>query len=170
MVENKIVVEKLNCYYGKDQSVKSLSLNVIKNEILGIIGPANSGKTTFLKTLNRLNDYLPHFHRDGVITLDGEDVFRMDPETLRKKIAILFAMPIPLPMSIFDNVAYGPRRHGTKNKRALEELVETSLKSASLWDEVKDRLDSSAMKLSGGQQQRLCIAPDSGGGTGSDFI
>jgi phosphate transport system ATP-binding protein len=157
MVE-KISVQGLNCYYGNVHSVKSLNLSVQSNEILGIIGPANSGKTTFLRTINRLNDFNPDFKREGKIYLDGKEIYEIDPETLRTRITILFAMPIPLPMSIYDNIAYGPRRHGAKNKAAISDHVEKSLRSASLWDEVKDRLDESALKLSGGQQQRLCIA------------
>ena len=155
---DKIRAENLSCFYGNVQSVKSLNMSVFSNEILGIIGPANSGKTTFLRTLNRLNDFCLNFRKEGDIFIDGENVFDMEAETVRKRVGMLFALPIPLPMSIFDNVAYGLRRHGSKNKKEIDEKVEMSLKSSSLWDEVKDRLGESAMKLSGGQQQRLCIA------------
>lgn len=155
---DKIKVDNLNCFYGQLQSVKALNLSVQKNEILGIIGPANSGKTTFLRTINRLNDFNNDFRKEGSIQLDGREIYTLDPESLRTRVTILFAMPIPLPMSIFDNIAYGPRRHGANDKTAIEETVVKSLKSAFLWNEVKDRLGDSAMKLSGGQQQRLCIA------------
>lgn len=155
---DKIVARGLTCYYGSEQSLKPLTLTVLQNEILSIIGPANSGKTTLLRTINRLNDLLPQFSHEGELLIDGQDVYAMDPEELRRKVGMVFALPLPLPMTIYDNVAYGPRRHGLKDRRALDEIVEHSLTAASLWTEVKDRLDESAMKLSGGQQQRLCIA------------
>ena len=136
-----------------------MSFSVKNHEILGVIGPANSGKTSFLRAMNRLNDLEIATHTEGSIYLNGKDINReMDAEEVRKKVTMVFALPLPLPMSIFDNIAYGPRRHGTKDKKKLAEIVEKSLKAAFLWDEVKDRLSSSAMKLSGGQQQRLCIA------------
>ncbi|MDD5672282.1 MAG: ATP-binding cassette domain-containing protein, partial [Candidatus Omnitrophica bacterium] len=152
---DKIVIENLSIDYGTVQALKNVSFSVKEREILGVIGPANSGKTSFLRALNRLNDLDLSVRTRGSIRLNGKDVFRqMDAEEVRKKVTMVFALPIPLPMSIFDNVAYGPRRHGVKDKRELVKIVEKSLQAAFLWDEVKDRLSSSAMKLSGGQQQR----------------
>lgn len=155
---DKIIVKELNCYYSEIHSVKSLNITIFTNEILGIIGPANSGKTSFLRTINRMNDLNQKFRKDGQVLLDGMDIYDIDTETLRKRVGMVFALPLPLPMSVFDNIAYGPKRHGIKNKQEIEQTVEKALVAASLWDEVKDRLNDSAMKLSGGQQQRLCIA------------
>lgn len=155
---DKIIAKDLNCWYGDVHSVKDLNLTVYEHEILGVIGPSNSGKTTFLRMINRLNDLNHNFRKKGTVTLDGKDVYSIDTETLRKRCGMVFALPLPLPMSIYENVGYGPLRHGVKSKKYIDEIVEKCLKEASLWDEVKDRLDSSAMKLSGGQQQRLCIA------------
>lgn len=155
----KIEAKNLNIYYKNVYAVKSLSMEIFNNEILGIIGPANSGKTSFLRSLNRLNDLNQNFRLTGDIKIDNENIYKeMDVYSLRKKVGMVFALPIPLPMSIFDNVAYGPRMAGIKDKRKLEQTIEKSLQGAYLWDEVKDRLNESAMKLSGGQQQRLCIA------------
>lgn len=155
----KIEVRELDVWYKSVHAVKDLSLIVEANEILGVIGPANSGKTSFLKTLNRLNELYPDSRTTGEVLLEGKNIFNgMDVHLLRKKVGIVFALPLPLPLSIFDNVAYGPRMHGLKNKSKLGEIVERSLKAAALWDEVKDRLHTNAFKLSGGQQQRLCIA------------
>ncbi|OGS46781.1 MAG: phosphate ABC transporter ATP-binding protein [Elusimicrobia bacterium RIFOXYD2_FULL_34_15] len=158
MVNNtKITVKNFNAWFDENQVVKSLNMEVFSNEILGIIGPANSGKTTFLRTLNRLNDIEDKFRMDGEIFLDNQNVYKdIDVNLLRKRIGVIFALPISLPMSIYDNISFGPRRHGIK--KGLDEIVENSLKSAYLWDEVKDRLNESALNLSGGQQQRLCIA------------
>ncbi len=157
--KDKIVVRDLSIYYGNVAALKNVSFSVKDREILGVIGPANSGKTSFLRAMNRLNDLDLSSRVTGSILLNGKDVNReMDAEEVRKKVTMVFALPLPLPMSIFDNIAYGPRRHGTRDKKRLEEIVEKSLKAAFLWEEVKDRLSSSAMKLSGGQQQRLCIA------------
>ena len=159
LIPGKIVVKDLSIDYGGIPALKDVNFSVKDKEILGVIGPANSGKTSFLRALNRLNDLDFGCRMKGSILLNGKDINReMDAEEVRKKVTMVFALPIPLPMSIFDNVAYGPRRHGIKDKKKLEEIVEKSLKAAFLWDEVKDRLVSSGMKLSGGQQQRLCIA------------
>jgi phosphate transport system ATP-binding protein len=156
---NKIMTENLNIYFGQVHSVKSLNISICRNEILGIIGPANSGKTTFLRALNRLNDLVGNIRIEGTILLDDKNIYKdLDVETLRKKVGMVFALPLPLPFSIFDNVAYGQRMSGVKNKSKLSAIVEKSLKSAYLWDEVKDRLAEPAFNLSGGQQQRLCIA------------
>ncbi len=155
----KVATRDLSVWYDDEQALKSISLDIRHNELLGIIGPANSGKTTFLRTLNRLIDRTPGIRVSGQVRLDGRDIFQDIPvEELRTRVGMVFALPVPLPMSVFDNVAYGPRRHGIGNRKALAELVEESLWAASLWDEVKDRLDEPAMNLSGGQQQRLCIA------------
>jgi phosphate transport system ATP-binding protein len=156
----KILSKDLNIWFGKTHALKKLNLTIFKNEILSIIGPANSGKTSFLRALNRLNDLNPKVKLEGSVYLDGIDIYKNDVEVglLRKKVGMVFALPVPLPLSIFDNIAYGPRRYGIKSKRALTEITEKSLKAAYLWDEVKDRLHQSAMKFSGGQQQRLCIA------------
>jgi phosphate transport system ATP-binding protein len=156
---DKIKIENLSCYYNKKCVLDSLNLNVVKNEILGVIGPANSGKTTFLRTLNRMNDFDIMYSRKGNVYLDGDNIFDIDAENLRRRIGMLFAMPIPLPMSIYDNITYAPKRLGLVTKKVdLDSMVERVLGDASLWDEVKDRLGASAMNMSGGQQQRLCIA------------
>jgi phosphate transport system ATP-binding protein len=155
----KIDVYKLNVFYDSNKVVKDLTLQVRENEILGIIGPSNSGKTSFLKTLNRLNELYKNCSTTGLVKLDGKNIFHdIDIQMLRKRIGIVFALPLPLPLTIFDNVAYGPRMHGIKNKARLSEIVERSLRSSAIWDEVKDRLNEPAFCLSGGQQQRLCIA------------
>ena len=156
----KIKVENLNCFYNKThRALNNLNLDIAANEILTIIGPANSGKTTFMRTLNRMNDFEPSYSREGSIFLDDKNIFKMNMEKLRKRVGMLFAMPIPLPMSIYENVAYAPKRLGLFSKKSdIDAVVENALKDASLWDEVKDRLNSSGIKLSGGQQQRLCIA------------
>lgn len=160
MVGNtKFYIKSLNIHYGSIHAIKNLSMEIYKNEILGIIGPANSGKTSFLRCLNRLNDLNPKFKINGKILMDGKDIYKdIKSELLRKIVGMIFALPTPLPMSIFNNIAYGPKRHGIKNKKELNEIVERTLKAAYIWDEVKDRLNESAIKLSGGQQQRLCIA------------
>ncbi|MBN2534251.1 MAG: phosphate ABC transporter ATP-binding protein [Spirochaetales bacterium] len=154
----KIQVNNLNCWFKNTQVIKSLFLSILEHEILGIIGPANSGKTTFLRCLNRLNDLNPHFKSKGEILKDGRNINTIKLETLRQEIGMVFAMPISLPMSIYDNITYGAKQHGIKNKKELSGIVEESLVKASLWDEVKGRLDQPALQLSGGQQQRLCIA------------
>ena len=160
MVEKttKISIQDLTIRFGETTALKALSLDISHNEIFTIIGPANSGKSTFLQSLNRLNDLNPLYKKSGAILIDGNDIDTLDVELLRKRMGIVFALPFPLPLSIFDNIAYGPRMHGLKNKSTLSQLVETALREAYLWDEVKDRLHIPAMNLSGGQQQRLCIA------------
>ncbi|MFH0791378.1 MAG: phosphate ABC transporter ATP-binding protein PstB [Candidatus Omnitrophota bacterium] len=154
----KFLIRELNIWFGGIQALKQVSLDIETNEILGVIGPSNSGKTTFLRMLNCLNNLQLNFKMSGEIMLEKEDVTEIDPELLRKRVGMVFALPLPLPLSIFDNVAYGMRMHGTKDKQVLRRKVEQVLKEAYLWDEVKDRLDESAFNLSGGQQQRLCIA------------
>lgn len=155
----KFKIENLSVWYHGEMALNNLSLQVRSNEILGIIGPSNSGKTSFLKTLNRMNELYPHSRTEGRVFLDDQDIFKaVEVQLLRKKVGIVFALPLPLPLSIFDNVAYGPRMHGIKDKIRLAEVVEKSLRAAAIWEEVKDRLNENAFKLSGGQQQRLCIA------------
>ncbi len=154
----KIDVSKLNIWFGSVRALKEVNMDVQANEILTIIGPSNSGKTSFLRMLNRLNDLEQNFRMTGEVKLEKEDVANIDVELLRRKIGMVFALPLPLPLSVFDNVAYGIRMHGLKSKNELKTKVEEALKQGSLWDEVKDRLGESAFKLSGGQQQRLCIA------------
>lgn len=159
-MQYKIQANKLKLYYGETMALKNISLNVQKNSVLALIGPSGCGKSTFIKTINRMNDLVDHVKIDGEILLDGHNIYH--PETdvvaLRKRVGMVFQRPNPFPMSIYDNIAYGPRIHGITNKARLDEVVEKSLTGAALWDEVKDRLHSSAMGLSGGQQQRLCIA------------
>lgn len=155
----KIRVVNLEVRFSGVTALKDVNLEIETNKILSIIGPANSGKTTFLKILNRLNDSEHEMRFSGNVTLDGKDIYRdFDPVLLRQKVGIIFALPIPLPMTVFENVVYGPRRQGVKDKRKLEQIAEKALRDAYLWDEIKDRMDEVAMKLSGGQQQRLCIA------------
>lgn len=157
--QEKLKIHRLNVSYGSLRVLRDVNLSVREHEILGLIGPANSGKTSFLRCVNRLNDLNPEFRMGGEIRLDGKDIYRaLRAEALRKRVGMVFALPVPLPLSIFDNVAYGPRRHGIRDRRRLGEMVEKGLRAAFLWDEVKERLASPGMKLSGGQQQRLCIA------------
>jgi phosphate transport system ATP-binding protein len=160
MVEQNAMIKtvNLNCYYEDQQVLQNINLEVYKNEILGIIGPSNSGKTTFLRALNRLNSLNINYRQKGVIIFENQNAQDIDDTLLRKKIGIIFAMPQVLPISIYENIAYGPKVHGVKDRAKIEFLVEDSLKKAYLWDEVRDRLKTSAAKLSGGQQQRLCIA------------
>jgi len=148
----------LNCYFGSAHAVKNVNIEIAHNEILGIIGPANSGKTTFLRALNRLNYLQRSYSQTGEILLDSRDIRKMGDNLLRKKIGIIFALPQVLPVTIFENVAYGPMVHGTTDKETVSRIVEEALKKAYLWEEVKDRLQEPAVRLSGGQQQRLCIA------------
>lgn len=160
MLANKISTEKLNLYYGEHHALKDVSMDMKENAITAFIGPSGCGKSTFLKTLNRMNDLIPNVKIEGSVTLNGENIYdsMVDTTLLRKKVGMVFQQPNPFPMSIYDNVAYGPRIHGVKNKNELNEIVERSLKGAALWDEVKDRLKKPALGMSGGQQQRLCIA------------
>ena len=155
----KVVLQAWSVWYGAVQALKAVSLDVRSQEILGVVGPANSGKTSFLRSLNRMNDINPAFRYAGSVTLDGQDLYRqLEAQEVRRRVGIVFALPLPLPLSIRDNVTYGPRLRGERDRHVLQELTERSLRAASLWDEVQDRLDAPAMKLSGGQQQRLCIA------------
>ncbi|WP_426452085.1 phosphate ABC transporter ATP-binding protein PstB [Paenibacillus sp. S-38] len=157
---NKIKVEQLNLYYGDNQALQNIGLEIGKNNIQALIGPSGCGKSTFLRTLNRMNDLIDNVRITGKIYVDGQNIYdeETDVVSLRKKVGMVFQRPNPFPMSIYDNIAYGPRIHGIKKKSVLDGLVERSLKQAALWDEVKDRLHKSALGLSGGQQQRLCIA------------
>ena len=159
-MENKIEAKNLDLYYGEKHALKNVSLNIKTNKITAFIGPSGCGKSTFLKTLNRMNDYVKGIKITGDVKLDGEDIYdsRVDTTVLRKKVGMVFQQPNPFPMSIYDNVAYGPRIHGIKNKKELDKIVKESLEAAALYEEVKDRLNTSALGLSGGQQQRLCIA------------
>lgn len=156
----KISTSRLNLHYGENHALKEVNLDLYSNKITAFIGPSGCGKSTYLKTLNRMNDLIPNIKIDGLVLLDGEDIYdqRVDTTLLRKKIGMVFQQPNPFPMSIYDNVAYGPRIHGVKNRSQLDHIVEKSLRGAALWDEVSDRLKKAALGLSGGQQQRLCIA------------
>lgn len=158
-MNEKIAVNNLNLYYGNMKVLNNIDVSFEENSITALIGPSGCGKTSFLRTLNRLNDMVSNVKVEGNIMLDGEDIYeKMDPTILRKKVGMVFQKPNPFPMSIYDNVAYGPKVHGIKKKSELNRIVERSLRLAFLWDEVKDRLNKSALSLSGGQQQRLCIA------------
>jgi phosphate ABC transporter ATP-binding protein, PhoT family (TC 3.A.1.7.1) len=159
-MKNKIEARNLDLFYGEKHALKSINLSIEENKITAFIGPSGCGKSTFLKSLNRMNDYVDTVKITGTITLDGEDIYdpRVDTTVLRKKVGMVFQQPNPFPMSIYDNVAYGPRIHGLKDKKKLDAIVEESLKAAALFDEVSDRLHTNALGLSGGQQQRLCIA------------
>jgi len=155
----KMSIRSLAVAYGKNTVLKNLDLDIQAGEILSIIGPSNSGKTSFLRSLNRMNELNPHARTTGTMRLDGADIVRdISAEALRKRVGMIFAMPVPLPLSIRDNVTYGPRMAGVRDAETLDALVEESLRAAYLWDEVKDRLKISGQKISGGQQQRLCIA------------
>ena len=156
---NAFEVRGMNLHYGSFHALKNINLDIPKNQITALIGPSGCGKSTFLRSLNRMNDLVEGCRITGDIRMDGEDIYgKVDVNHLRKRVGMVFQKPNPFPMSIYDNVAYGPRTHGIKNKAQLDALVEQSLKDAAIWDEVKDRLKKSALGLSGGQQQRLCIA------------
>lgn len=155
----KIRVRNLNLFYGENQALKNINLDIEEKKVTAFIGPSGCGKSTFLRTLNRMNDLIEGVKVDGEVVVDGEDIYKdADVIALRTKVGMVFQKPNPFPMSIYDNIAYGPRLHGVKDKKTLDSIVEKSLKGAALWDEVKDRLKKSALGLSGGQQQRLCIA------------
>lgn len=161
MSENvKIDVQDLNLYYGDNQALKNVNMKIKENAITALIGPSGCGKSTFLKTLNRMNDLIDSVKITGDVSLDGENIYAkgVDTTLLRKKVGMVFQQPNPFPMSIYDNIAYGPRVHGIKGKAKLDKIVEDSLRGAAIFDEVKDRLKKSALGLSGGQQQRICIA------------
>ena len=156
---DKLTVKNLDLYYGQFQALKNVNLDMKENEITAFIGPSGCGKSTLLKTLNRMNDLVEGCRIEGEVALDGENIYGdMDVNVLRKRVGMVFQKPNPFPMSVYDNIAYGPRTHGIRSKVALDEIVEKSLKDAAIWDDVKDRLKKSALGLSGGQQQRLCIA------------
>ena len=156
----KMSAKNLDLWYGEFHALKSVSLDMEANSVTALIGPSGCGKSTFLKTLNRMNDLIEGVRIEGDVRLDGEDIYRKncDLASLRKRVGMVFQKPNPFPMSIYDNIAYGPRIHGIRRKKQLDEIVEKALRGAALWDEVHDRLRRSAMGLSGGQQQRLCIA------------
>ena len=153
-----ITVNDLNLWYGQTQALKNISLDIPEKSITALIGPSGCGKSTFLKTLNRMNDLIPGVRITGEVAYHGENIFETEVNNLRKEIGMVFQKPNPFPMSIYDNIAYGPRTHGIRNKAQLDEIVEKALKGAAIWDEVKDRLKKNALGMSGGQQQRLCIA------------
>lgn len=161
-MENKVKIstQNLNLYYGENHALKNINLDLYENKITAFIGPSGCGKSTYLKTLNRMNDLVPNVKIEGTVLLDGEDIYdpQVDTTLLRKKVGMVFQQPNPFPMSIYDNIAYGPRTHGIRSKAKLDDIVEKSLRNAAIWDELKDRLKKSALGLSGGQQQRLCIA------------
>ena len=160
MDNSKITVESLNLHYGENHALKDVNMEIADHAITAFIGPSGCGKSTFLRCLNRMNDLVDGCRVEGKVILDGEDIYdkRVDTTLLRKKVGMVFQQPNPFPMSIYDNIAYGPRLHGIKNKKELDEIVERSLQGAAIFEEVKDRLHKSALGLSGGQQQRLCIA------------
>lgn len=160
MKKSKISVENLNLHYGTNHALKNVSMEISEHAITAFIGPSGCGKSTFLKCLNRMNDLVDGVKIEGTVLLDGEDIYgrKVDTTLLRKKVGMVFQQPNPFPMSIYDNIAYGPRIHGIKNKGRLDEIVENALRDAAIFNEVKDRLKKSALGLSGGQQQRLCIA------------
>lgn len=159
-METKISIQDLNLFYGDFHALKGVNMEIPRNKVTAFIGPSGCGKSTCLKTINRMNDMVENCRITGKVTIDGEDIYdpRTDVTLLRKRAGMVFQKPNPFPMTLYDNIAYGPRVHGIKSKQKLDEIVERSLKSAALWDEVKDRLRKSALGLSGGQQQRLCIA------------
>ena len=150
--------QDLNLYYGENHALKSINMDIPEHEITALIGPSGCGKSTFLKTLNRMNDLVPGVRITGSVCYEGQDIFETNVNQLRKEVGMVFQKPNPFPMSIYNNIAYGPRTHGITNRQELDEIVEKALRGAAIWDEVKDRLKKNALGLSGGQQQRLCIA------------
>ena len=159
-MEPKIRVRDLELFYGQNQALKGIDMDILPNTVTAFIGPSGCGKSTFLKTLNRMNDLVDGVKITGSVELDGENIYapNVDTTVLRRRVGMVFQQPNPFPMSIYDNVAYGPRTHGVRNRAKLDDIVERSLRGAAIWDEVKDRLKKNALGLSGGQQQRLCIA------------
>lgn len=156
---NKFEIENLNLYYGDFHALKGIDMKIPEHEVTAFIGPSGCGKSTFLKSLNRMNDLVEGCRIEGLVQLDGVDIYsKIDVSELRKKVGMVFQSPNPFHMSIYDNIAYGPRTHGIRDKKALDEIVEHSLRQAAIWDECKDRLKKNALGMSGGQQQRLCIA------------
>ena len=156
--KTKIAVRNLDLYYGEKQALKDVNMNIKEGKVTALIGPSGCGKSTFIRTLNKMNDLIDNVKIYGEIDLDGEDINKQNVIELRTKVGMVFQKPNPFPMSIYDNITYGPKIQGIKDKKELDKIVEESLKGAAIWDEVKDRLKSSALGLSGGQQQRLCIA------------
>lgn len=154
----KITINNLNLYYGNFHALKDINLDIEANKITALIGPSGCGKSTLLKCLNRMNDLVENCKITGKILLDGEDIYNIDVSLLRKRVGMVFQKPNSFPMSVYDNIAFGPRTHGIRSKVKLDDIVEKSLRAAAIWDELKDRLKKSALELSGGQQQRLCIA------------
>ncbi len=157
---SKFVIRNMNLYYGDFHALKNINMNIEEKEITALIGPSGCGKSTLLKSLNRMNDLIEECRIEGDILLDGKDIYKdsIDVNVLRKRVGMVFQRPNPFPMSIYDNIAYGPRTHGIKSKSKLDEIVERSLRQAAIWDEVKDKLRQNALRVSGGQQQRICIA------------
>jgi len=158
MNDSKLETINYSLYYGKFRALKEITIKIPENKVTALIGPSGCGKSTFLRSFNRMNDLIVGVRTEGSVLIDGEDIFKTDPVALRQNVGMVFQKPNPFPKSIFDNVAYGPRVTGLKDHQKLEEIVERSLRSAALWDEVKDNLGKSGLDLSGGQQQRLCIA------------
>ena len=158
MNDSKLETINYSLYYGKFRALKEITIKIPENKVTALIGPSGCGKSTFLRSFNRMNDLIAGIRTEGSVLIDGEDIFKTDPVALRQNVGMVFQKPNPFPKSIFDNVAYGPRVTGLKDHQKLEEIVERSLRSAALWDEVKDNLGKSGLDLSGGQQQRLCIA------------
>ncbi len=157
-MENIITIKDFNSYYGDFHAIKNISMNIEKNKVTAFIGPSGCGKSTLLKSINRMNDLVAGFRCHGTMKLEEQDIYNMDVYELRKRVGMVFQKPNPFPISIYDNIAYGPRTHGIKKKKELDEIVERSLRQAAIWDEVKDSLNKSGLSISGGQQQRICIA------------
>ncbi len=157
-MENIITIRDFNSYYGDFHAIKDIDMDIRKNKITAFIGPSGCGKSTLLKSINRMNDLVEGFHSKGSIKLEDQDIYKMNVYELRKRVGMVFQKPNPFPISIYDNIAYGPRTHGIKKKAQLDEIVETSLRNAAIWDEVKDQLNKNGQSVSGGQQQRLCNA------------
>lgn len=158
MLESIFLVNQLNVYYGQKHALKDVTCDIPRKKVTAVVGPSGCGKSTFLRVLNRMNDLIPSYKPTGSVKLFGNEILDMDPVSLRKKVGMVFQKPNPFPKTIQDNITYGPKIHGTKDRRKLKEIIETALKQAALWDEVKDELKRNALNLSGGQQQRLCIA------------